>query len=204
MQQRSANREQQLDRRRFIGGSDARIITGQDEKALIRLWQEKRGEVGPEDLSVNLIVQFGVATKTSAPIGGVAAQTMVRLGAHYDSVFFLLLLAFRKRTPAPPPFSSMNSAWIGFVFANYGAALARLNAQVSWHGRRQSSFLCLAKSHAGAAAVFLNELNTRCFNRFLDPGTCLVRDVRSEASFQTLNRRDRQTGFQTEFGLRPS
>jgi hypothetical protein len=30
-------------RRDFIGGSDARIIMGQDEKALIRLWQEKRG-----------------------------------------------------------------------------------------------------------------------------------------------------------------
>jgi hypothetical protein len=27
-------------RRDFIGGSDARIIMGQDEKALIRLWQE--------------------------------------------------------------------------------------------------------------------------------------------------------------------
>jgi predicted phage-related endonuclease len=40
-----------MDRRHFIGGSDARIIMGQDEKALIRLWQEKRGEVGPEDLS---------------------------------------------------------------------------------------------------------------------------------------------------------
>jgi predicted phage-related endonuclease len=33
-------------RRHFIGGSDARIIMGPDEKALIRLWQEKRGEVG--------------------------------------------------------------------------------------------------------------------------------------------------------------
>jgi YqaJ-like viral recombinase domain len=51
------------DRRRFIGGSDARTIMGQDEKALIRLWQEKRGEVGPEDLSANLIVQLGVATE---------------------------------------------------------------------------------------------------------------------------------------------
>jgi predicted phage-related endonuclease len=47
----------------FIGGSDARIIMGQDEKALIRLWQEKRGEVGPEDLSGNLIVQLGLATE---------------------------------------------------------------------------------------------------------------------------------------------
>jgi predicted phage-related endonuclease len=51
------------ERRHFIGGSDARIIMGQDEKALIRLWQEKRGEVGPEDLSGNLIVQLGLATE---------------------------------------------------------------------------------------------------------------------------------------------
>jgi predicted phage-related endonuclease len=36
---------------------------GQDEKALIRLWQEKRGEVGPEDLSGDLIVQIGLATE---------------------------------------------------------------------------------------------------------------------------------------------
>jgi predicted phage-related endonuclease len=43
--------ESAQDRRHFIGGSDARIIMGQDEKALMRLWQEKRGEVGPEDLS---------------------------------------------------------------------------------------------------------------------------------------------------------
>jgi hypothetical protein len=50
-------------RRRFIGGSDARIIMGTDEAALIRLWQEKRGEVEPEDLSNNLIVQLGVATE---------------------------------------------------------------------------------------------------------------------------------------------
>jgi predicted phage-related endonuclease len=52
-----------VDRRYFIGGSDARIIMGQDEKALIRLWQEKRGEVGPEDLSTNLIVQLGLVTE---------------------------------------------------------------------------------------------------------------------------------------------
>jgi predicted phage-related endonuclease len=50
-------------RRSFIGGSDARIIMGDDENALIRLWREKRGEVGPEDLSGNLIVQLGVATE---------------------------------------------------------------------------------------------------------------------------------------------
>jgi len=47
------------DRRTFIGGSDARIILGNDEGALVRLWREKRGEVEPEDLSGNLIVQLG-------------------------------------------------------------------------------------------------------------------------------------------------
>ena len=31
--------------------------------ALLRLWREKRGEVEPEDLSGNLIVQLGVATE---------------------------------------------------------------------------------------------------------------------------------------------
>jgi predicted phage-related endonuclease len=51
------------DRRQFIGGSDARIIMGSDEAALLRLWREKRGEVGPEDLSGNLIVQLGLATE---------------------------------------------------------------------------------------------------------------------------------------------
>jgi predicted phage-related endonuclease len=50
-------------RRSFIGGSDARIIMGDDEAALVRLWREKRGEVEPEDLSDNLIVQLGLATE---------------------------------------------------------------------------------------------------------------------------------------------
>src|ERR1700704_1126557 len=51
------------DRRSFIGGSDARIVMGSDEAALIRLWREKRGEADPEDLSANLIVQLGAATE---------------------------------------------------------------------------------------------------------------------------------------------
>ncbi len=50
-------------RRHFIGGSDARIVMGEDEAALLRLWREKRGEVEPEDLSANLIVQLGVVTE---------------------------------------------------------------------------------------------------------------------------------------------
>jgi predicted phage-related endonuclease len=49
--------------RYFIGGSDARIIMGGDEATLVRLWREKRGEVEPEDLSGNLVVQLGVVTE---------------------------------------------------------------------------------------------------------------------------------------------
>ena len=52
-----------IDRRSFIGGSDARVIMGDDEAALLRLWREKRGEIEPEDLSSNLIVQLGCATE---------------------------------------------------------------------------------------------------------------------------------------------
>jgi hypothetical protein len=51
------------DRRYFIGGSDARIIMGDDEAALLCLWREKRGEVEPKDLSGNLVVQLGLATE---------------------------------------------------------------------------------------------------------------------------------------------
>ena len=36
---------------------------GDDEGALLRLWREKRGEVEPEDLSGNLIVQLGLVTE---------------------------------------------------------------------------------------------------------------------------------------------
>ena len=50
-------------RRSFIGGSDARIIMGKDEASLVHLWREKRGEVEPEDLSGNLIVQLGAVTE---------------------------------------------------------------------------------------------------------------------------------------------
>ena len=51
------------DRRSFIGGSDARIVMGNDEARLIRLWREKRGEAEPEDLSQDLIVQLGTITE---------------------------------------------------------------------------------------------------------------------------------------------
>ena len=50
-------------RRSFIGGSDARVIMGDDEEVLLRLWHEKRGEAEPPDYSDNLVVQLGLATE---------------------------------------------------------------------------------------------------------------------------------------------
>ena len=52
-----------LGRRHFIGGSDARIIMGGDEAALIRLWHEKRGEIEPANLAGELVVQLGLVTE---------------------------------------------------------------------------------------------------------------------------------------------
>jgi predicted phage-related endonuclease len=60
---KNADSAMAVQRRGYVGGSDARAIMGQDERALTRLWREKRGEVEPEDLSGNLIVQLGVATE---------------------------------------------------------------------------------------------------------------------------------------------
>jgi predicted phage-related endonuclease len=63
MSQGSLKSVSNVERRSFIGGSDARIVMGGDEAALVRLWKEKRGEVKQEDLSGNLIVQLGAVTE---------------------------------------------------------------------------------------------------------------------------------------------
>jgi hypothetical protein len=97
-------------RRLFIGGSDARIIMGDDEAALVRLWKEKRGDVDPEDLSGDLLVQLGAVTeqlnrhwyeKNTEQVGH-----DVGMPPHTQRV---RLPGLRSRTPCPPPFSSMKS-----------------------------------------------------------------------------------------------
>jgi hypothetical protein len=70
MQPKTVSREQHLDRRYFIGGSDARVIISQDEKALIRLWQEKRGEVGPEGWSMSIMAQVSPRYRGAQPDQG--------------------------------------------------------------------------------------------------------------------------------------
>lgn len=46
-----------------IGGSDANTILSGDEKRILSLWRQKRGEEAPEDLSDNLAVQMGSFTE---------------------------------------------------------------------------------------------------------------------------------------------
>jgi predicted phage-related endonuclease len=46
-----------------IGGSDVNVILSGDEARIHRLWQEKRGEAEPEDLSSKLAVMLGCWTE---------------------------------------------------------------------------------------------------------------------------------------------
>ena len=60
-----------VDRRAFIGGSDARIIMGAEETALIRLWREKRGEAPPGG-------PFRQPDRPARPSDGASESAMVR------------------------------------------------------------------------------------------------------------------------------
>ena len=53
---------------------------GGDEVALGRLWHEKRGEIEPEDLSGNLVVQLGVLRRQAPAIGEHTAEILAELG----------------------------------------------------------------------------------------------------------------------------
>lgn len=57
-----------LDRRHFIGGSDARIIMGKDEKAPHRLWREKRGANGTVNLTTILLHTSGEWISSDWPV----------------------------------------------------------------------------------------------------------------------------------------
>jgi hypothetical protein len=101
-------------RRSFIGGSDARIIMGDDEQALVRLWREKGGEVEPEDLSGNLVVQLNrrwyKRITHRMPIGwyivAVCYATVVILLGSWPWNVLLILLAVPSRWHDPFRFSA--------------------------------------------------------------------------------------------------
>jgi hypothetical protein len=110
------------DRRHFIGGSDARVIMGEDEKVLIRLWQEKRGEVGPEGLS-----------DTHRPVRG---------------------------GPVKPHLPDC----------------------------QRSHFLAFPEPNAGAATIFINELDTGRFQSFPRFCTHFIGHGRPKASLEAFDR----------------
>ena len=59
------NREKWLEhRKKYIGGSDAASIIGLNPwKSNVQLWQEKTGQIVPEDISSKPYVQFGIAAE---------------------------------------------------------------------------------------------------------------------------------------------
>ena len=75
----------------FVSDSDARIIMGKDEAALLRLWPERREEVEREDLSGNLIAPLAVATRYIVTV--CYATTVISLG-WYPWNFLLVGLPF--------------------------------------------------------------------------------------------------------------
>jgi len=113
-----------INRRFFIGGSDARVIMGSDDASLLRLWREKRGEVEPEDLSDNLAVQLGVATETlnrawyERNTGQAVTQVQRRLqhpvnrwmGATLDGMIESLKAVFEAKFMLPWSFSEEAAA----------------------------------------------------------------------------------------------
>ena len=55
--------EKVADRKNWLGGSDFTRLMSGDDDAVLRLWQEKRGEATQEDLSAVLPVQMGSFTE---------------------------------------------------------------------------------------------------------------------------------------------
>ena len=113
-----------IDRRTYLGGSDARTIMGYDEAALVRLWQEKRGDIEPEDLSGNLLVQFGLATEdlnrrwfereTGRRLGAVQRFQRHRaldwMGATLDGIVEEEIAVFEAKFMLPWSFSEEHAA----------------------------------------------------------------------------------------------
>jgi len=74
------------DRRYFIGGSDARIIMGDDEGALQYLWRGKRGEAELEDLSgkprSSQVCDRVDAKPSTSPVRAAHAELVAALTEH--------------------------------------------------------------------------------------------------------------------------
>jgi predicted phage-related endonuclease len=103
-------------RRLFIGGSDARIIMGEDEAALIRLWMEKRGGLDPVDLSGDLLVQLGTVTEHlnrhwfEKNTGHVVSEVQRRMAATLDGRIEATGAVFEAKFMLPWNFSEEGAA----------------------------------------------------------------------------------------------
>ena len=117
----------------FIGGSDARIIMGDDEAALVRLWQEKRGEVEPEDLSGELVVQLGTVTE--------------QLNRHWYEKNTGQAVTDVQRQVFHPVHRWMAATLDGRVEADRGRVRSQVHAAVEFLGRRRGR-----KAYGAAAA----------------------------------------------------
>src|SRR5947199_235657 len=83
-------------RRSFVGGSDARIIMGSDEAALVRLWREKRGaaEKHMAQLQHNMWVTNSRLAALSVITGG---GKWVEISISADPLYQHLLLTAEKK-----------------------------------------------------------------------------------------------------------
>jgi hypothetical protein len=77
----------QSDRREFFGGFGARIISGDDEATLLRLWQKKRGEAEPEDIFGNPHRPAGASERahpkpSASPVRAAHAEFVTALAEH--------------------------------------------------------------------------------------------------------------------------
>ena len=109
-----------IERRSFLGGSDARVIMGSDEAALLRLWREKRGEAEPPTVD-----EVTVMEATSLTV----ALPLVDALNEEASVFVIVTLPLPSRlisssgetvTAGRP-----RSSWIASFCAEWGVSLTR-------------------------------------------------------------------------------
>ena len=114
------------DRRVFIGGSDARIIMGDDETALLRLWREKRGEavrarLKRASITIDYFPRFSFRGVRSRTPGATAV-----LVDEYDAGGFQgatdreLILRPMHSTRV---FLQTNADFAGFIVAEFNAGL---------------------------------------------------------------------------------
>jgi len=126
---------------------------GDDETALLHLWREKCGEVEPEDLSENLVVQLGTITeelnrrwyernsghavrdvqrRLQHPVHKWMAATLDGMIEPSGAVFeakFMLPWAFSEEAAAGETCGAASAQYVGYRVADRGS--------VDHHGRRQ-------------------------------------------------------------------